>query len=615
MLCHSVKASTVRAFLVCSLLARCVAPPAGSAAGLTYQVAVEVEGVVVLFDRGVWRYLAPGVTAVYPSLLPAVPPPGTTVTITGTDFGKWQGVVTAGPRTLTCPSWTDTELVCDAPPGVAADVAVVVTASSSLASSSGRASQLQLHYEPPRITFAQLEPGSDGYQGTSPTMGGGILVVNGSGFAHLDASLSLRVAAWLVRGPTLAPPWAPVLPPSPHARVQCTLSSTMPLTATSFACAVPPGSGTGWQRVVVNHDLADPSTPMWRLSLPASDFQLLYHAPTVASALAVANDTSFEAVTPAAAGGFLLLVTGSDFSGSTPDVTVGTLPCRVVGPVPPTHDRVLCEAPPRQVDATSDVVVTVDGQTSGSHQFVYAAPIISSVEPRVLDATPPSPSSTHSGRMVLRGVNFGVQYRPGMPLNHSVTIGHKTCGNVVWQSDSVVSCLPPGGFAVGYHNVTITVGGLVSLAFAIRATCPSGFYGSTGEMCSVCPSGAQCAGGTARPVAAAGFYPVAALTFTACVPVEACAGGVDFSTIANVEGAVALACGRHYRGPACSQCAPGAHRVKGRCVACPSTEWLLFVVFAAVCVVLGAAAVYIRKKRISLAGLSVGVVSICANHT
>ncbi len=114
-------------------------------------------------------------------------------------------------------------------------------------------------------------------------------------------------------------------------------------------------------------------------------------------------------------------------------------------------------------------------------------------------------------------------------------------------------------------------------------------------------------------MAAAGFYPVAALTFTPCVPAEACVGGVDFSTIANGGGAIPFACSRHYRGPACSQCVPGAHRVKGRCVACPSTEWLLFLVFAAACVVLGAAGVYIRKKRISLAGLSVGVVSKRAN--
>jgi hypothetical protein len=117
-------------------------------------------------------------------------------------------------------------------------------------------------------------------------------------------------------------------------------------------------------------------------------------------------------------------------------------------------------------------------------------------------------------------------------------------------------------------------------------------------------------------VAAAGFYPVAALTsgFTACVPVEAGAGGVDFSTIANVEGAVRQALPGPRTGPdrrharsvplVLTVSRVGVWRVQalsGCCSSCP--------VFAAACLVLGAAAVYIWKKRISLAGLSVGVVS------
>jgi hypothetical protein len=213
--------------------------------------------------------------------------------------------------------------------------------------------------------------------------------------------------------------------------------------------------------------------------------------------------------------------------------------------------------------------------------------------------------------MVLRGVNFGVQYRLGLPANHSASVGGRQCDSLAWQSDAVVSCVPPRGLAVGPHNVTIVVGGAGSAPFLVHATCPSGSYGRVGEVCSACPSYATCSGGTADPAAARGFYPTGRLTFVACVPVEACAGGLSYDAITSGGGSSGApdGCSTFYRGPACAQCSSGAHRVKGRCVACPSTEWLLYLVFAGACTVLGLAVVYIRKKRISLAGLSVGVVS------
>ncbi len=49
-------------------------------------------------------------------------------------------------------------------------------------------------------------------------------------------------------------------------------------------------------------------------------------------------------------------------------------------------------------------------------------------------------------------------------------------------------------------------------------------------------------------------------------------------------------------------------RLKGRCATCPNTAWLLFLSFALAIVACVAAAVYLSKKRINMAGLSVGVV-------
>ena len=49
--------------------------------------------------------------------------------------------------------------------------------------------------------------------------------------------------------------------------------------------------------------------------------------------------------------------------------------------------------------------------------------------------------------------------------------------------------------------------------------------------------------------------------------------------------------------------------MKGRCASCPNTAWLLFLLFSAAILVAVVGAVYLSKKRINMAGLSVGVVS------
>ncbi len=54
--------------------------------------------------------------------------------------------------------------------------------------------------------------------------------------------------------------------------------------------------------------------------------------------------------------------------------------------------------------------------------------------------------------------------------------------------------------------------------------------------------------------------------------------------------------------------AAGHYRLRSKCTKCPSTAWLLFLMFAVGLVVLVAASVYLSKKRLNLAALGIGVV-------
>ncbi len=67
-------------------------------------------------------------------------------------------------------------------------------------------------------------------------------------------------------------------------------------------------------------------------------------------------------------------------------------------------------------------------------------------------------------------------------------------------------------------------------------------------------------------------------------------------------------CSRNYRGDRCSQCNVGSYRLRAECHTCPDTAWLLFLSFALAIIAAVAAAVYLSKKRVNLACLSVGIV-------
>jgi hypothetical protein len=474
-----------------------------------------------------------------------------------------------------------------------------------------------------------------------PTRGGVVVNVSGIMFGH-----PLPVSVWLLRGPggRVTPPWTSTHPlpstASEYADVQLLCPAIPAYTSTSSAaCVVPEGSGTHWRLVVVNHDVVDPgavaevvpgnastatstaplSNERWQASsLPALYIHYLPPVVTAVTALqrstppqqpgtggsSVANTSVAAPAMGAAAGGFLLSITGDNFSKVPPLVMVGTLPCTVL-PGSSNHTNILCTAPPRQLDRPSTVTVTVDGQATTWSQFRYAPPAVLSVHPRVLWAALPNATSLRP-RVLVTGVNFGARFDASAAGNHAVLVGGVPCTALVWASDSELSCVPQGVLPAGPSTLTVVVGveADASPPFPLTLQCPPGLYGRPGEHCMACPDHAACPGADSDPVALPGYFPVARARFVACAVASACLGDADASVLRNGAGNL-QGCARNYQGQLCALCREGSFRRGGKC---PNNAWLLFLGFAGAIVACVAAAVYLSKKRINMAGLSVGVV-------
>ncbi len=603
--------------------------PACTTAGVTYDVSVQVSGVAATYARGVWRYEAPRLTTVAPAILAPLQTTPLPLNLSGANFGVVRGVVRLGPHSLACPLWSDSLLTCLPPSGVLADAPLVVVAASGATSAT-----LLLHYRAPAVEGGSLlehsspdsgvgsaGPGPATPAGTqdvvSGTRGGGRLSLVGTDFGAdggggPSPGATPFVTVWLARGGALpGPPWTnTAVPGVPEGVLQCPLVPGA-VGPASLTCVVPPGFGTGWRVVVVNHDPGVGGVGVaWRASLP-SGFALSYRPPVVAGVRVVGQGGA------PALGGFQVVVSGTDFSAQGPQVTIGSLPCTPApGSDTSAHEAVTCVAPPWQIDVPSVVGVTVDGQASAPWPFVYDPPRVLAVTPGTIDAV----GANLQPPLALTGSNFGVRYRAGLPTNHTLLLGGLPCGAVAWVSNALLTCVPNHDFAPGVYNVTVVVAGAVSAPLPVPVTCPPGTYGRSGvdARCAACPAGAQCRGRDQEPSSLWGWYPLARAHFVPCSPSQACAGGVDAAALAagassgggtgGVGGGGALGCARYYSGVRCAECTLGAYRRGGQCRACPDTAWLLLVSFCAAVVGAVAAAVYLNGKRINMAGLSVGVV-------
>ena len=303
-----------------------------------------------------------------------------------------------------------------------------------------------------------------------------------------------------------------------------------------------------------------------------------------------------------AVGGFPIVVNGTNLSLDAV-VMIGGERCSPITEVPglgitlrSTHSSVYCLAPPRRADAALVLWVDARGQMSNSVAFPFDSPVIDSVAPNVIDGR----NSLSRATISVLGRNFAPRI-PGVSANHGVVVGNQSCARVFWMGDTEVRCSLDADLPVGIYNVSARVGedtSKVTLASMLRAQCVGGFFGRVGEFCKACPPGAVCGGGFSDPVAKPGFYPQEYDYFPACYPAEACVGGTGEP------------CSSPYTSVRCSECSAGYYRLQQKCKSCPSQAWLLFVGLFVVVAFFVASSVYLSRKKINLAGLSIGIVSV-----
>jgi hypothetical protein len=199
------------------------------------------------------------------------------------------------------------------------------------------------------------------------------------------------------------------------------------------------------------------------------------------------------------------------------------------------------------VDVPAAVVVYSGSMASNHVDLSYDTAVVFSVSPTVFDAVR---LSGERPRLTLSGVNFGV-FRADTRSFHSVYIGGVPCFSVVWVSDSQLVCVFDAVVAAGWYNVSVGVLGDVgepSGNMTVRAVCPAGMFGLSGEACRSCPIGGVCEGGDTDPAPIRGFYALARGSFVACSPREACVGGRNNT------------CHPNYEGVRCAQCRAGSYR-------------------------------------------------------
>jgi hypothetical protein len=199
------------------------------------------------------------------------------------------------------------------------------------------------------------------------------------------------------------------------------------------------------------------------------------------------------------------------------------------------------------VDVPAAVVVYSGSMASNHVDLSYDTAVVFSVSPTLFDAVR---LSGERPRLTLSGVNFGV-FRADTRSFHSVYIGGVPCFSVVWVSDSQLVCVFDAVVAAGWYNVSVGVLGDVgepSGNTTVRAVCPAGMFGLSGEACRSCPIGGVCEGGDTDPAPIRGFYALARGSFVACSPREACVGGRNNT------------CHPNYEGVRCAQCRDGTYR-------------------------------------------------------
>jgi large repetitive protein len=405
-----------------------------------------------------YSYDPPFLSSISPSTLPTV---GGEITIIGINFGASTSVA-IGSNSCAVISWSQSTVVCTAPPGQGIGLYLVVTVAGQVSNT------LLFSYSDPFITG--LSPAS------GRCAGGEVIVVTGTSFgisgpvlvsvagslclvltrnhttitcvtpvgegANLDVRVALATQNSNVAFFSYLPPFVASISPThgptlgggeltiygdnfgqilsaPSVTMNSVACPVLKFNYTTVTCTIPAGQGVNAQVTVILNGQSSSQMAYFD-----------YDGPMIMSLTPTSSDTN---------GGVQLTVSGLNF-GTSGFVLIGgiTCPTTIAPTVVGSYEKVECLVPAGQ-GANLSVTVTVLAQTSawpaasGISGFSYNPPTLLSITP--------STGGTAGGSLVtLSGTSFG--------LSGQVTIGGSTklCSNVVGQylQTSLVCAIPSG---------------------------------------------------------------------------------------------------------------------------------------------------------------------------
>ncbi|MCE0539203.1 IPT/TIG domain-containing protein, partial [Kineosporia rhizophila] len=361
--------------------------PAGTAGTVDITV-VAVGGTSAITAADQYTYTpAPTVTAVAPSAGPTAA--GTSVVITGTNFGSATEVKFGADPAVSFVRNSATQITAVAPAGAAGTVDVTVTSPGGTSATS--AADRYTYVATPAVTNVAPKRG--------PLAGGTSVVITGTGFSTATA-----------------------------VKFDATNATSFTVNSATQITAVAPAGSAGTVDITV-------TTPGGTSATTSADRFTYVAAPTVSN------------VSPSGgpiAGGTSVTVTGTNFTDASV-VTFGGVPASAVTV---SSDTQLVVTAPAQGAGTVDVVVTAPGgtsATSSADRFTYyATPAVSAVSP--------SSGPTTAGTVVVitgtalagaTGVKFGANTAVSFTVNSSTQITATAPSGSVGVVDVTVTT--PGG--------------------------------------------------------------------------------------------------------------------------------------------------------------------------
>jgi len=361
----------------------CTAPP--HAAGLVEVTVTNPDGQSSTLASGYAYAVAPTVTATTPATGSTLG--GTGVTLTGTGFQPGATVKMGGVDCTSVSVISPTSLTCTAGAHAVGAVDVVVTDINTVTGTLSSGFTYVLPTPDPAPTVSAITPTS------GPTVGGTLVTLTGTGFAHASTSIKIGGAV---------------------------CSSPIVLSSTSMTCISPPRVAGAGDVVATN---ADAQTG----ALPGA---FTFIAPPAVTSITPSSGTT--------AGGTPVTLIGTAFTaGAT--VSIGSTPCTSVSV--DFANQITCVTPAHAAGIVDVIVTNPDAQTGTLFAgYTFISP------PTITAVSPASGTTGGTTTITLTGTNFGT--------GATVTLGGSPCSPLNVNSSTQIVCITPAHDA-GAVDVTI----------------------------------------------------------------------------------------------------------------------------------------------------------------